>query len=199
MRPNSPVAVVDGDACRGCGICAASCPELAITHSLDDATVIARLQVLTTGVDSPVVGFTCAECATAAFTLSGLRRDQYPERVRLIELPCLGRISALHLVEAARLGAAGVFLAGCVEGQCQYTSGDRSADEQAALAAELVRQSGRTMPIELWRLCAVEHHSVGHRIESFCARVDAVRAQAHEAGPIAAASAKRLRAPAEVR
>jgi len=177
----APVARIDQDACRGCGVCAASCPELAIRHSLDDATVIGRLQVLTAGTDSPVIGFTCAECAAAAFTLSGLRRDPYPERVALIELPCLGRISASHIVEAARLGAAGVFLAGCVEGQCQYLRGDRSAAEQVELAAELVRQAGRTMPVELWRLCAVEHHGIGHRIESFCARLDAAHARAYEA------------------
>ena len=182
LRPDAPVAVVDPDACRGCGICAAACPELAIDHPLDDATVIARLRVLTAGADRPVVGFTCAECASAAFTLGGLRRDRYPERVRLVELPCLGRISALHLVEAARLGASGVFLAGCVEGQCQYGSGDRSAAEQVALATELVRQSGRTMPIELWRLCAVDHRAVAHRIQSFCARVDAARARPGDGG-----------------
>ena len=160
---------------------------------------MARLGVLTDGVDRPVVGFTCAECAAAAFTLSGLRRDQYPERVRLIELPCLGRISALHLVEAARLGAAGVFLAGCVEGQCQYRSGDRSAAEQVDLAAELVQQAGRVMPIELWRLCAVDHHSIGHRIESFCARVDKAPAAGAEPPPPASRQVPTSPAPAGVR
>jgi len=199
VRADAPVAVVDGDACRGCGICAASCPELAIAHSLDDQTVMARLGVLADGVDRPVVGFTCAECAAAAFTLSGLRRDQYPERVRLIELPCLGRISALHLVEAARLGVAGVFLAGCVEGQCQYRSGDRSAAEQVALAAELVQQAGRVMPIELWRLCAVDHHSIGHRIEGFCARVDEAPLAGAEPPPPATRRVQTLPAPAGVR
>jgi coenzyme F420-reducing hydrogenase delta subunit len=129
-----------------------------------------------------VIGFACAECAAATFTLSGRRRDQYPERVRLLELPCLGRISALHLVEAARLGAAGVFLAGCVAGQCHYRSGDRSAADQVALAAELIRETGRSMPIELWELCAVDHHSVGHRIESFCAKVDAVNGDRDRGG-----------------
>ena len=198
VRPDAPVAEIDGEACRGCGICAASCPELAISHSLEDATVMARLEVLTAGEDGPVVGFTCAECAAAAFTLSGLRRDQYPERVRLIELPCLGRISALHLVEAARLGADGVFLAGCVEGQCQYMSGDRSAAEQVELAAELVRQAGRVMPVELWRLCAVEHHGVGHRIESFCARVDAAHARSCQPQLASPAGGSRLAPPVEV-
>ena len=199
VRPDAPVAVVDADACRGCGICAASCPELAIQHSLDDATIVARLAVLTAGVDRPVIGFTCAECASAAFTLSGLRRDRYPERVRVVELPCLGRISALHLVEAARLGAAGVFLAGCVDGQCQYMSGDRRAAEQVALATELVRRSGRIMPMEQWRLCAVDHPSVGHRIQSFCTRVDAARAPAREVGQPLDAPAGDRPAPAGVR
>jgi heterodisulfide reductase subunit A len=189
VRPDAQVARVDPAACRSCGICAAGCPELAITHSLDDQTVIARLGVLAGGVDRPVIGFTCAECAAAAFTLSGVRRDQYPDRVRLVELPCLGRISALHLVEAARLGAAGVFLAGCVEGQCHYRSGDHSAAEQVALAKELVEKSGRTMPIEQWRLCAVDHHSIGHRIESFCARVDE--------GPAPSGAAPRVAVPSE--
>jgi heterodisulfide reductase subunit A len=176
VLPAAQVAVVDADVCRGCGICAASCPELAITHSLDDETLLSRLRMIAGGVDGPVVGFTCAECAAATFNLSGQRRDRYPERVRLIELPCLGRISALHLVEAARLGAAGVFLAGCVEGRCHYQRGDSSAAEQVALAADLVTQMGRTMPIEQWHLCAVDHTGIGHRLRSFCDRVDEVQA-----------------------
>lgn len=195
VRPDAQVAVVDADVCRGCGICAASCPELAITHSLDDETLLSRLRMVVGGVESPVVGFTCAECAAATFNLSGQRRDRYPERVRLIELPCLGRISALHLVEAARLGAAGVFLAGCVEGRCHYQRGDASAAEQAALAGDLVTQMGRTMPIEQWHLCAVDHNGIGHRLRSFCDRVD--EAQAAAAAQLATADgARELVSPA---
>jgi heterodisulfide reductase subunit A len=191
VRPDAQVAVVDADVCRGCGICAASCPELAITHSLDDETLVSRLQMVAGGVESPVVGFTCAECAAATFNLSGQRRDRYPERVRLIELPCLGRISALHLVEAARLGAAGVFLAGCVEGRCHYQRGDASAAEQVALARDLVTQMGRTMPIEQWHLCAVDHPGIGHRLRSFCDRVD--EAQAGATAQLAAVDGARQR------
>jgi coenzyme F420-reducing hydrogenase delta subunit len=79
-------------------------------------------------------------------------------------------VSALHIVEAAQLGAVGVFLAGCAEGRCQYRTGDASAAEQAKLAVELLRSAGMNVPLELWHLCAVDRHSVGRRIRQFAAR-----------------------------
>ncbi len=103
---------------------------------------------------------------------AGLRRDRYPENVRLVELPCLGRVSALHLIEAVRLGAAGVFLAGCAEGRCHYRSGDGSAAEQVAVARELLAEAGNPVPIEQWHLCAAERHTVGRRLRTFCAHAE---------------------------
>ncbi|MGA9761618.1 MAG: hydrogenase iron-sulfur subunit [Gaiellaceae bacterium] len=175
------LAVIDEEACRGCGICAANCPELAITHNLSDGALFGRLRMMTEGVERPVVGFYCKECAGAAISLSGLRHDHYPENVRLIELPCLGRISALHIVEAARLGAAGVFLAGCAEDRCQYRKGDLSAEEQIGLARELLEEAGTPIPLELWHLCAVDRHTVGRRIRLFSARAEG-NEEAYRAG-----------------
>jgi heterodisulfide reductase subunit A len=172
VRGDGKLAAIDEETCRACGICAANCPELAITHNLDDERLFGRLRTMTEGVRRPVVGFYCKECAGAAINLSGLRRDHYPDNVRLIELPCLGRISALHIVEAARLGAAGVFLAGCADGRCQYRKGDLSAAEQVELARELLGEAGLELPIELWHLCAVDRHTVGRRIRLFCARAE---------------------------
>ncbi len=87
--------------------------------------------------------------------------------MRLIELPCLGRISALHIVEAVRLGAAGVFLAGCAENRCHYRTGDASAAEQRRVAEELLAEAGLAVPIAQWHLCAVDRLSVGRRIRMF--------------------------------
>ncbi|MGD0742822.1 MAG: FAD-dependent oxidoreductase [Acidimicrobiales bacterium] len=172
LRPDALLAVIDSRLCRSCGICAAHCPELAIAHRLDDATLLGQVRTLVEGADHPVVGFVCAECAGAAFSLAGLRRDRYPENVRLVELPCLGRVSALHLIEAVRLGAAGVFLAGCAEGRCHYRSGDGSAAEQVAVARELLAEAGNPVPIEQWHLCAAERHTVGRRLRTFCAHAE---------------------------
>ena len=170
VKDDGKLAVIDAESCRACGICAANCPEVAIAHNLSDDALFGRIAMMTQGVEKPIVGFYCKECAGAAIGLSGQRRDRYPEDVRLIELPCLGRVSALHIVEAARLGAAGVFLAGCAEGRCQYRSGDTSALEQMQIAGEVLAESGAPLPLELWHLCAVDRLSVGRRIRMFHAR-----------------------------
>jgi F420-non-reducing hydrogenase iron-sulfur subunit len=170
VKDDARLAVIDAEACRACGICAANCPEMAITHNLGDDALFGRLELLMSGVEKPVVGFYCKECAGAAIGLAGQRRDRYPESVRLVELPCLGRVSALHIVEAARLGAAGVFLAGCASGRCQYRTGDVSARDQMAVARESLAESGLPLPLELWHLCAVDRQSVGRQIRMFHAR-----------------------------
>ena len=170
VKDDGKLAVIDPQGCRACGICAANCPELAVAHNLADDALFGRLALMTAGTETPVIGFYCRECAGAAIGLSGQRRDVYPSNVRLIELPCLGRVSALHIVEAARLGAAGVFLAGCAEGRCQYRAGDTSAAEQLRVAQEVLAAGGVEMPLELWHLCAADRHSVGRRMRLFAAR-----------------------------
>ena len=156
VKDDGKLAVIDPEICRACGICAANCPEVAIAHNLSDDALFGRIAAMIQGAERPVVGFYCRECAGAAIALSGQRRDQYPASVRLIELPCLGRVSAMHIVEAARLGAAAVFLAGCAEGRCQYRTGDTSALEQLHIAEELLAEAGTPLPLELWHLCAVD-------------------------------------------
>ncbi len=167
VREDGKLAVIDPDSCRACGICAANCPEVAVAHHLSDDALFGRIATMVHGAERPVVGFYCRECAGAAIGLSGQRRDRYPEGVRLIELPCLGRLSAMHIVEAVRLGAAGVFLAGCAEGRCQYRRGDTSALEQLQIAEELLTDGGQRVPLDLWHLCAVDRLSVGRRIRLF--------------------------------
>lgn len=59
-----------------------------------------------------ILAFCCHYCAYAAADLAGAMRLSYPPSVKVIELPCSGRIDILHILHAFERGADGVFVAG---------------------------------------------------------------------------------------
>lgn len=71
-----------------------------------------------------IVAFCCKYCAYAAADLAGSMRLNYPPNVKLIQLPCSGRVDMLHLLKAIEDGADGVCVAGCLEGECHFVEGN---------------------------------------------------------------------------
>jgi F420-non-reducing hydrogenase iron-sulfur subunit len=59
-----------------------------------------------------IVAFCCHYCAYAAADLAGSLRVQYPANVKIIRLPCTGKLDTLHLLKAFEGGADGVLVAG---------------------------------------------------------------------------------------
>jgi F420-non-reducing hydrogenase iron-sulfur subunit len=94
------------------------------------------------GVFEPeIIVFACHYCAYAAADLAGSMRLQYPTNVRMIKLPCTGKLEVIHLLRAIEAGADGVYAAGCLEGECHYLKGNlwarRRIDHVKHLLAEL--------------------------------------------------------------
>ena len=85
-----------------------------------------------------IVAYCCNFCAFAAADLAGAMRIQYPHNVRIIKLPCTGKIDAIHLMKAFEDGADGVFVAGCLEGQCHYLEGNLRARKRVAYVKRLL-------------------------------------------------------------
>ena len=56
--------------------------------------------------------FACHYCAYAAANLAGSMRLQYPSNIRMIKLPCTGKLEVIHLLKAIEAGADGVYAAG---------------------------------------------------------------------------------------
>ena len=54
-------------------------------------------------------------------------RLQYPTNIKVIQLPCSGRVDILHLLKAFEDGADGVYVAGCMEGDCHFLTGNLKA------------------------------------------------------------------------
>jgi coenzyme F420-reducing hydrogenase delta subunit len=59
-----------------------------------------------------IVAFCCHYCAYAAADLAGSLRVQYPTNVKIVRLPCTGKLDALHVLKAFEQGADGVLVAG---------------------------------------------------------------------------------------
>jgi coenzyme F420-reducing hydrogenase delta subunit len=79
-----------------------------------------------------IVAFCCNYCAFAAADLAGATRLQYPPNVRIIRLPCTGKVDAIHIMKAFEDGADGIFVAGCLEGQCHFLEGNTRAKKKVA-------------------------------------------------------------------
>lgn len=62
--------------------------------------------------DLQIIAYCCKHCAYAAADLAGGLRMQYPTAVKIVELPCTGRIDVLTMLEALEQGADGIMVAG---------------------------------------------------------------------------------------
>ena len=65
-----------------------------------------------TEFEPSIVAFCCHYCAYAAADLAGSLRVQYPTNVKIVRLPCTGKLDTLHVLKAFQEGADGVMVAG---------------------------------------------------------------------------------------
>lgn len=64
------------------------------------------------GWEPNVIAFACHYCAFAAADLAGVMRLSYPPNVKVIRLPCTGKLDHMHLLRSFERGVDGVFVAG---------------------------------------------------------------------------------------
>ena len=69
-------------------------------------------------------------------------RLQYPPEIKIIMMPCTGRVDILHLLKAFEGGADVVFVAGCLEGECHYLAGNIQARKRVAKLKKDFEQMG---------------------------------------------------------
>ena len=89
-----------------------------------------------------IIVFACHYCAYAAADLAGSMRLQYPSNIRMIKLPCTGKLEVIHLLRAIEAGADGVYAAGCLEGECHYLKGNLWARKRINYVKTLLEELG---------------------------------------------------------
>lgn len=59
-----------------------------------------------------IIAFACEHCAYNAADLAGGLRIQYSPHIKIIQLPCTGRIDTLMVLNALEKGIDGIMVAG---------------------------------------------------------------------------------------
>lgn len=59
-----------------------------------------------------IVAYACEHCAYAAADLAGALRIQYPPEIKIVQLPCTGKLDVLLVLQALEDGVDGVMVAG---------------------------------------------------------------------------------------
>ncbi len=117
------VAEVDINKCMGCGTCVGACPLGAIGRpgvSNEDVRPQIFVEAPANG-DPRLVTFVCDWCLRADADVEIL--ESYPDNVRVVHIPCSGRIDPEMALLALRSGIDGVLVCGCQPGECHYKRG----------------------------------------------------------------------------
>ncbi len=89
-----------------------------------------------------IVCFCCNWCSYAAADLAGITRLRYPTNVKIVRVPCTGKVDVLYMLRAFEKGADGVLVTGCLEGQCHYLTGNLHAKKRVEYTKKILDELG---------------------------------------------------------
>jgi len=76
------------------------------------------------GKELRIIGFLCNWCSYGGADTAGVSRFKQPTDIRIIRVPCSGRVDPLLVVKAFMEGADGVLVSGCHPRDCHYAEGN---------------------------------------------------------------------------
>jgi len=89
-----------------------------------------------------ILAFLCNWCSYAGADLAGIGRIQYPPNIRIVRVPCSGRVNPLFLIKCLQRGIDGILVSGCHPGECHYVSGNLVARRRFAVLNDLLEYIG---------------------------------------------------------
>lgn len=69
-------------------------------------------------------------------------RLDYPANIKIIRVPCTGKVDVMYLLRAIQKGADGVYVVGCLEGSCHYNEGNFRARERVNHVRMILEEIG---------------------------------------------------------
>ncbi len=94
------------------------------------------------GWEPLIAAFLCNWCSYAGADLAGSSRLGYPANIRVVRVPCSGRVNPLFVLDCFKKGFDGVLVAGCHPGDCHYAKGNYYARRRLPLLREFLDYLG---------------------------------------------------------
>jgi F420-non-reducing hydrogenase iron-sulfur subunit len=69
-------------------------------------------------------------------------RLRYPSNIKIIKIPCTGKVDIIHLLRSMEKGADGAYVLGCLEGACQFNNGNIRARKRVEQAQKILESVG---------------------------------------------------------
>ncbi|OGP92117.1 MAG: F420-nonreducing hydrogenase [Deltaproteobacteria bacterium RBG_16_54_18] len=69
-------------------------------------------------------------------------RLDYPPNVKIVRVPCTGKVDLLHILKAFEQGMDGVYVAGCLEGECHFLRGNLRAKKRVGHVKRILAALG---------------------------------------------------------
>ncbi len=89
-----------------------------------------------------IVGFCCEKHGADAAVLAARSGKHIDASVRLVQVPCTGRIDGIHLLSALEEGADAVFVLGCLEKNCYYDTGSIEGRKRVGYVKQVLAEAG---------------------------------------------------------
>lgn len=178
------VAQVNKTLCLHCGVCVAACPSGAMSLEVfSDQELVTRMGAggwleqpgyLQGGAPQPrILAFICQWTIRSDSEWDKLA--PFGERLRVVNLPCSGRVDADLILLALTKGADGVLVVGCKEGECHYRRGTYLGRGKVALLREILAQMGiPTARVRFAELSALDRFTLPRLVQAMSEEIMAL-------------------------
>ncbi len=152
-------AIMPQEKCQACGLCAAQCPAAAIalkrfgTNQMKDELKDKLRAIPLDKVPWPfIISYCCLFEVTSRGYISEKSKDYEETGIFRVMVPCVARLSVLDILSPFELGADGVVIIGCSDGECLYPTAETRLERTIRKAKDVLAEIGlEDETIDFWK------------------------------------------------
>lgn len=162
----------DRDWCDECGLCAGICPARAVRFQEDPKYDWIKEEVFPEikGCEKkPTVLLLTCRGGPFIVDIESMVESTFSGQVKIIRMPCVGKLETLHMLEIFEAGIGGLFIAGCTGGEeldCKYKYHYKWTRKRVKRAQEILSESDLDKKIVYERFSSSEVKDITGRVFS---------------------------------